>query len=365
MSSRFGPNLSISPQIVTDLLRIEAARQKVELLPIHPTVLASLRETSRLFSTHYSTMIEGNRLTQAQVVEVVVRDGHFPGRERDEHEVRGYYVALEELEPLVAKQSELSERTIQTLHALVMGRGRKRVRPTAYREQQNVIRDSATRRIVYMPPEAKDVPQLMKQFVKWLHSPHATELPCALQAGIAHYQLATIHPYMDGNGRTARLITNLILHRGGYGLKGLYSLEEYYAQNLPAYYKAIGVSSSHNYYMGRAEADITDWITYFCRGMAESFERVVERAAEAADRGIPDRHRELRALDAMQRKALELFQFSETIASRDIQSFFGYKPRTATSLLSRWVASGFVVIVSPGKRMRRYALASKYRPLLE
>jgi Fic family protein len=65
------------------------------------------------------------------------------------------------------------------------------------------------------------------------------ELPAPLKAGIAHYQYATIHPYYDGNGRTARLMTTLILHQSGYGLKGLYSLEEYYARNLPAYYKAL------------------------------------------------------------------------------------------------------------------------------
>ena len=96
-------------------------------------------------------------------------------------------------------------------------------------------------------------------------------------AGIAHYQFATIHPYYDGNGRTARLLTTLILHLGGYDLKGLYSLEEYYARNLGAYYEALAIGSSHNYYQGRAEADITPWLEYFCEGVAESFENVRKR----------------------------------------------------------------------------------------
>ena len=115
---------------------------------------------------------------------------------------------------------------MQRLHALIMGGGRTRVKPTPYRDGQNVIRDARSNRIVYMPPEAKDVPRLMKQLITWIN--HNDELPVPIHAGIAHYQYATIHPYYDGNGRTARLLTTRILHLGGYGLKGLYALEEYY-----------------------------------------------------------------------------------------------------------------------------------------
>src|SRR5262249_43525077 len=153
--------------------------------------------------------------------------------------------------------SAVTETHIQTLHALVMAGGRKKAKPTSYRDGQNVIRDSRSRGIVYMPPEAKDVPPLMKEMVAWIVSSGHKELPCPIRAGIAHYQFATIHPYYDGNGRTARLLTTLILHLGSYGLKGLYSLEEYYARDLGAYYEALTIGPSHNYYEGRAKADIT------------------------------------------------------------------------------------------------------------
>ena len=79
----------------------------------------------------------------------------------------------------------------------------------------------------------------MNSMIAWLKENNI--LPCPIIAAIAHYQFATIHPYYDGNGRTARLLTTLILHLGGYDLKGLYSLEEYYAQNLLKYYQAIRV----------------------------------------------------------------------------------------------------------------------------
>ena len=99
----FEPNYRITPRTATHLMRIEAARQAVEDLPITSSVLAGLRETARLFSTHYSTMIEGNRLTQEQVSSVIGRHRHFPGRERDEAEVLGYYAAIERLERFAAE----------------------------------------------------------------------------------------------------------------------------------------------------------------------------------------------------------------------------------------------------------------------
>lgn len=228
-------------------MRIEAAKQAVQDLPITPSVLATLRETARLFSTHYSTMIEGNRLTQEQVSKVIEDKQHFPGRERDEKEVLGYYATLEKLGKLTASEDSVSEVHIQTLHALVLAEGRKKSKPTPYRDGQNVIRDSRSRGIVYMPPEAKDVAKLMKELVVWFTAAERKELPCPIRAGIGHYQFATIHPYYDGNGRTARLLTTLILHLGGYDLKGLYSLEEYYARNLSEYYEALSIGPTMYY----------------------------------------------------------------------------------------------------------------------
>jgi Fic family protein len=360
----FTPKFTITAKIASCLMRIEAAKHAVQGLPITPSVLASLRETARLFSTHYSTRIEGNRLTQEQVSKVIEDKKHFPGRERDEKEVLGYYAALEKLEQLAAAGGAVSETHIQALHALVMAGGRKKAKPTPYRDGQNVIRDGRTGGLVYMPPEAKDVPTLMKEMVAWIASTERKELPCPIRAGITHYQFATIHPYYNGNGRTARLLTTLILHLGGYGLKGLYSLEEYYARNLGAYYEALTVGPSHNYYEGRAKANITKWVEYFCEGMADSFESVNRRALEAAGGWARDRSPALRRLDPRQRKALELFRDSNTITSRDVASLFGISERTARNLLTAWVNNGFLVIADPAKKSRKYELASEFADIV-
>ena len=361
----FTPKFTITAKVARCLMRIEAAKQAVQDLPITPSVLATLRETARLFSTHYSTMIEGNLLTQEQVSKVIENKQHFAGRERDEKEVLGYYVALEKLEQLSASQSAVTEARVQTLHALVMAEGHKKVKATSYRDGQNVIRDSRSRGIVYMPPEAKDVPKLMAEMVTRVASSEREELPCPIRAGIAHYEFATIHPYYDGNGRTARLLTTLILHLGCYDLKGLYSLEEYYARNLGAYYDALTIGPSHNYYDGRAEADITNWVEYFCTGMADSFESVKRRAQEAAGSGAQDRSTALRRLDPRQRKALELFRDSNTITSRDIAGLFAISARAARNLLSAWVENGFLVVADPAKRSRKYELATDFQAILK
>jgi Fic family protein len=245
-----------------------------------------------------------------------------------------------------------------------MGEGRRKAKATSYRDGRNIIRDSRSRRIVYMPPEAKDVPPLMKALVNWLASSPGDSLPCPLRAGIAHYQFATIHPWYEGNGRTARVLTTLILHLGGYGLKGLYSLEEYYARDPGGYYAALTVGPSHNYYRGRSEADITEWVEYFCQGVADSFESVKRRALEAAGSGARDRSDALRRLDPRQRRALELFSDSSVITSRHVETLFGISQRTARNILSAWVRDRFAVVTDPAQKSRKYGLAAEFAELL-
>lgn len=343
-------------------MRIESVNRAITDLPLTITARTKLRETAKLLSTHYSTAIEGNRLTLKEAADVINDNQHFPGRERDEKEVLGYYAALDKIESIVSPRMKITETQIQQLHALVMSGGKTKIKPTPYRDAQNVIRDSKTNAIVYLPPEAKDVPLLMKALVSWLEDTKE-DLPAPIRAGMAHYQFATIHPYYDGNGRTARLLTTLILHVDGYDLKGFYSLEEYYGRNLTDYYQSLAVSPSHNYYMGRAEADVSGWLEYFCLGMADAFENVYRLAKNenvVSDDGIAS----MRQLDSRQKKVLGLFQKSETLTAQNIGKLFGLQPRTARVLCQKWVLSGFLLVIDPSKKSRKYRLGEKYEGLL-
>jgi cell filamentation protein, protein adenylyltransferase len=359
----FKPNFEITPQIAKSLMAIEAAREKIDALPVTAAILASLRESARLIATHYSTQIEGNRLTAQEIEEVIEGGRHIKGRERDEAEVRNYYRALNYVERIASKDTPFKEKELQTIHGLVMD-GKERA--SAYRDGQNVIRDSVSRNIVYMPPEAPDVPKMMKGLVDWLNVRiEKDDLPIPAIAALAHYQFATIHPYYDGNGRTARLLTNLILHRLGYGLKGVYSLDEYYAQDLPAYYDALTVGDNHNYYEGgRETASLAPFLAYFLEGIKNAFNAVQLRAAKGEREGAPDQSRLLRKLDAGQRKALGLFKDHEVITARDLSAFLKISERASRDLCVKWVDEGFLQIQNPSKKARSYRLTPKYEALV-
>ena len=362
MHQDFQPVYRITPLITKALMSIEADRQVITDLPMTPGLLQSLRESARLISTHYSTQIEGNRLTQAQVKEVIEGAGRFPGRERDEVEVRNYFRALEFVESQAREPKGISESLIQRIHGLTY---HGRPTPTTYRDGQNVIRNSQDGGIVYMPPEATDVPMLMEQLVCWVDGEVLKdELPVPIIAALAHYQFATIHPYYDGNGRTARLLTTFILHRYGYGLKGIYALEAYYARQLDDYYNALAVGEGHNYYVGnRANADVTGFIEYFGKGMAESFAKVRQQASRQKSLGQTDQSSILRKLSPPQRQALALFRECMEIGAKDVATLFKVSPRQASRYCQQWVEQGFLVVADPAKRSRRYRLSSDYENL--
>ncbi len=275
------PRYTLTPAVVRHLLEIEAARAVVEQVALPPAVESELRRRARVRATHYSTRIEGNRLTLAEAEQVVAGQRvRLHGRERDAGEVRNYWKALLRVEEWAARKADLTEDLIRRLHALVE---HGRIRPTPYRDGQSMIRDSETGALVYLPPEAKDVSALMKGMVDWVQQARLELLPPPLVAGLAHYQFVTIHPYYDGNGRTARLLTSFILQSDGYGLKGLFSIEEEHARDQASYYQALAVHPHHNYYEGRDRADSTPWLEYFLSKLARLTSTVGRYLAETLE----------------------------------------------------------------------------------
>jgi Fic family protein len=354
------PTYTITAAMAGELTRIEAARVMVETAGLPLAVVTELSRQARIRATHYSTRIEGNRLTLEEAEAVIVgRRREFHGRERDVAEVRNYWDALTRIEEWAAKKRPISEDLIKRIAGIVI-RG-KRSGPAAYRDGQNVIRDSASGRIVYMPPEASDVPGLMGNMVGWIHQATADQLPVVLVAALAHYQFVTIHPYYDGNGRTARLLATFILHRGGYGLGGIFSLEEYHSRDIEAYYNALEVGEHHNYYMGRAEADLTGWIEYFVNTLSTVFTAAQQEALKYAGAPAIAEPEELRRLDYRARTVLALFSQQEEITSAEVAAALGLSERMARVLLTGWVSAGWLIVSNPSRRARRYALNENIR----
>ena len=351
----FTPRFKITNRTIRNLLAVEKLKSSIEDLPINAALLKSLRETALLNSTHYSTQIEGNLLTLPEVVKVNAGQ-RVLGRERDEIEVRNHFIAFAHMETLATRTANFTESDAKVLHHMVMT---GKAKASNYREQQNVIRESGTGRIVYLPPEPHDVPALMKDLMNWVHaSLSGDELPVPVIAALAHYQFATIHPYMDGNGRTARLLATLILCRNGYGLRGIYSLDEYYAKNLRSYYNALTIGS-HNYYEGRVEADITGFVEYFCNGMEEAFRKisVVATREATASPAKKDQSIFLRTLDPRQRRLLSLFEAHSSATILEMAKHLKLSPRTLNDLCPKWVETGFLELANPSRKARSYRLA--------
>ncbi len=345
-------------------MRIETVRTELAHIHLPPTVEAELRHRALVKSTHFSTQIEGNKLTLDQAEQVIRnQQAVFQGRERDVSEVRNYWNARMRIEEWAEKGRTVSEGLIKQLHAL-LEKG-TRSRPTPYRSGQNAIRDANTGALVYLPPEAGDVPKLMQALVAWIESALDVNVPVPVVAGLAHYQLVTIHPYYDGNGRTARLLATFILHRYGYGLNGFLSVEEFYARDLAGYYAALATHPHHNYYMGRSETDLSGWLEYFIGTLAQTFDAVSVATRNLIKTGIKTEPKLLRSLDSRERTVLALFAKTEKLSARDVAKALSLSERMARVLLKEWSAKAWIKVADPSRKSRSYILSAKYRQYLD
>lgn len=364
MQTQFTPRYSITPRITEFLARIETVKEKITHTSLTPTILTSLHEATCLKITHYATKMAGNKLEPKQIENLLKHQEHIPNHEHNENEIKAYYAALKMVEQWANKKIIITENHLQTLHALVLSNNQQAEKQTPYRTDENIIREEKTNYIIYIPPAAHHVSDLMQQMIAWINN---TDAPCLIVAGIAHYQLVTIRPYTDGNRRVACLLTTLILHLGGYDLKGLCCLEEYYAHTLKSYANNINVGPSHSYASGRAHADITRWVDYFTEGLAITYEKVLAQIPQA----LADGHQQerdyntlMRQLDLRQRKVLALFQTFEVITAKQIGELFDIRARASSELCKNWVEKGFLAIVNHATKSRTYTLAKPYDILI-
>src|SRR5271154_1320661 len=208
----FKPQYRITDKIVNMFTAIASARGVIQRAPILPTQEIRLRRQALIRMTHASTEIEGNILTLAQV-EAVLQRKKIDAPARDIYEVENYIKALAYISKVVSQKKPISEKSILTIHRLVTAKTLPEVQSGKYRTRPVYVvrrRAGMPQEIVYTAPNASDVPQLMKALIAWLRLSKQKKINPIIVAGIAHAEIAAIHPFMDGNGRTARAVATLI-----------------------------------------------------------------------------------------------------------------------------------------------------------
>jgi Fic family protein len=358
----FTPKYSITVSIARRLMDIQRASAMVELLPLPASILDLLKKESMEKTVILSTKIEGNTLDEATKRKSLYQTSS----DNEEQEVYNLMKALEYLDEAEKRQLPVTEEFIKKLHAIIRISHGRRPRVSEYREEQNQV-GSRNGSGFYLPPEWNDVPIMMEDLVAWVNSPETYSVPVPIKAGIFMWQFLTIHPYMDGNGRTARMITTYLLRRGGYGLKGLFVLENFYDRNLAEYYRRLQLGLHHNYYFGRNEADLTAWLEFFIDGLAEVFQEaaaiVTEKSAQMT-RIEPDL---IRKLDPHQRMIFAQLTFKQdTLTTSEMRELLRLSDRSIREKISHWREDGFIEPRDQdAKRVRSIKLSAEYEKLAQ
>jgi Fic family protein len=160
----------------------------------------------------------------------------------------------------------------------------------------------------------------MRDLVGWLNEPG--EMHPVLVSGVAQFQLVHIHPFLDGNGRTSRLLSTLCLYRAGYDFKRLFTISEYYDRNRSAFYHALQS-------VRQQDMDLTGWLEYFVAGLETQLEEVKERGKKAIQLDVLATERQL---NARQVDALRYLLLQESMS---IQDFERIHPSVARRTLQR------------------------------
>jgi len=264
--SGFSPRFSITNAITRNLTMIERARGFLDAATLSDEWVRRMSQRALLLEAHHTTHIEGTQLTIEQSARLWRGEGVEEADADDVRELLNYRRAFEFLSEFVSGGGPVSESLIREIHKrLVEGVRGGSARPGEYRRVQNYVAKSDTGEIVYKPPPPGDVPALMAELVDWLRVDN--DIHPVLVSGIAQFQFVHIHPFVDGNGRTSRLLSTLCLYRFGYDFKRLFTLSEYYDRDRPAFYRALQS-------VREQEMDLTGWLEFFCQGLATQLEEV-------------------------------------------------------------------------------------------
>ena len=334
----FKPKFNITNKINNSLLEIERARGFLEAAKLREEWIKHMQGEALILEAHHSTHIEGTRLTLSQAQRILDGGSVSGVIPDDRQEILNYKDAINLVSEYLGKKSEIKEELIKEIHRILVKNVRGgTLEPGNYRKVQNYIVNSLTGDIIYTPPIPQEVSGLMKEFVQWLNE--KTNISPVLIAGIAQYQFVYIHPFLDGNGRTARILCTLILYQYDYDFKRLFSLSEYYDRDRSGYYDAI--QSVRNNHM-----DMTEWLEYFIDGLKNQLSEVKSKGEKAIKSDIIIERGKKLNLNERQQKILLFLLDKKRASVEEVRQKFNIVRRTIQRDFATLVKLGLIKEIS-------------------
>ncbi|MBI3366198.1 Fic family protein [Candidatus Roizmanbacteria bacterium] len=211
-----------------------------------------------------------NSISKIEAAEEVIRHSPLlPLWEKQIQEIINYRKVIEFIDEEAKKKiDKITEMLVKKLHRIIVEKILQGEEAGEYRTKQVVIRNSQTGEVTFRPPSPIEVPFLMREFLYWINRDDREEIHPVLKAGIVHHELVRIHPFIDGNGRVARVLATLIFFLGGYDIRRFFSLEEYYDKDAVIYYQNLQKASAGN---------LSSWLEYFTYGASIEFDKIKEK----------------------------------------------------------------------------------------
>ena len=337
----FKPKFTITNNINKCLLEIERARGFLDAANLKDDWVKGMQSEALIVESHYSTHIEGTQLSLSQAQQILSGRSVKGIKRDDRQELMNYKAAMDFVSKYLGIRSEITEDLIKRIHSILVKdvRGGS-LEPGKYRNVQNYIVNSLTKEVIYTPPPYPKVPKLMEAFVGWLNT--ESSISPVLIAGISQFQFVDIHPFLDGNGRSARVLCTLVLYQNGYDFKRLFSLSEYYDKNRNKYYDAIQSVREEN-------DDLTGWLEYFTEGLRRQLIEVKKKGEMSIKRDIISSRAEKLNLNHRQQEILNYFFDVNSASVEEIRQKFNFVRRTIQRDLSILVDLGLIEMVSRSK----------------
>ena len=346
--------VSLNNDLLNALLDIEKNKTILENTKVPVELSNKFRKNTRKRSSYASNAIEGNPLSYEQAEEAIEsKNRHFL---KPEQEVRNYYLALELLSKKLEERVPFSiDLLLEVQKQIVYGQSKEKtgLRGAMPPGVLFAVYDSKTGRPEYIPPEYSDVPGLLKELEDYINN--SDDHPI-IKAAILHYQLVTIHPFEDGNGRTSRIMSNYVLSYYGYGFKEIGSLEEYFSYDLEEYYSSLQMGLPALYYEGRNNPPHPEiWINYFIKVFSLYANKVTEIATSTVNDNEKERFNRL----SIKTKKLLKYLKEEKIAEFtpiEVANVFNVSNRTIINWCAELCENGYLKPNIVNKRIRTYSI---------